>query len=285
MTKKEDQAVVITGAGSGIGAACALSLDQLGWRVFAGVHHAEDGDVLKQRSSDRLIPFVIDVTDATSITAAVQMVTTTLGESKLVGLINSAGVVVVGPLECLPLSELHAQFAVNVVGLITVTQAFLPLLRQSQGRIVLIGSLAGKIALPFMGPYAASKFAVEALADAWRAELLPWHIQVSLIEPDAIATPIWIKIANRARNNTTPEAEGLYGSILPYLEGVTARVAKKGLPPDYVTKVVLHALQATSPKTRYIVTKPLLALFIGLLRRLPDRTRDRLLTGRLPTYP
>lgn len=136
MTKKEDHAVVITGAGSGIGAACALSLDQLGWRVFAGVHHAKDGDVLKQRSSDRLIPFVIDVTDATSITAAVQMVTTTLGESKLVGLINSAGVVVVGPLECLPLSELHAQFAVNVVGLITVTQAFLPLLRQSQGRIV-----------------------------------------------------------------------------------------------------------------------------------------------------
>ena len=285
MMRKEDRAVVITGAGSGIGAACALSLDQLGWRVFAGVHHAEDGDALQQQASDRLIPFVVEVTDTTSVAAAVQMVTTKLGESKLVGLINSAGVVVVGPLECLPLSELHAQFAVNVLGLITVTQAFLPLLRQSQGRMVLIGSLAGKLAFPFMGPYAASKFAVEALADAWRAELRPWQIQVSLIEPDAIATPIWTKIASRARSNFTPEAARLYGPILPYFEDVTARAVTKGLPTDHVTKAVVHALQATRPKTRYVVTKPILALLIFLLMKLPDRTRDRLLTGRFPTYP
>lgn len=231
--------MVITGAGSGIGTACALSLDRLGWRVFAGVHHSREGDDLKQHASDRLIPFVMDVTDTTSIATAVQAITTAVGESGLAGLINSAGVVMVGPLECLPPGELHTQFAVNVVGLITVTQAFLPLLRQGQGRIILMGSLAGKLALPFMGPYAASKFAVEALADAWRAELLPWRIHVSLIEPDAIATPIWTKIASRARANTTSEGERLHGPIIPYLEGVTARVANKGLPADHVTKAVV----------------------------------------------
>lgn len=150
--QKEHRAVVITGAGSGIGAACALSLDRLGWRVFAGVHHPEDGDALKQHASDRLIPFLLDVTDATSIAAAVQAITITLGESGLAGLISSAGVVVVGPLECLPPGELYKQFAVNVVGLITVTQAFLPLLRRGQGRIVLIGSLAGKLLSPLWGP-------------------------------------------------------------------------------------------------------------------------------------
>lgn len=285
MTKKEDHAVVITGAGSGIGAACALSLDQLGWRVFAGVHHTEDGNALKQCASARLTPFVIDVTDPVSIGTAVQSVTAVLGESQLVGLINCAGVVVVGPLECLSLSEIAAQFAVNVLGLIAVTQAFLPLLRQSQGRIVLIGSLAGKLAFPFMGPYAASKFAVEALADAWRAELRPWHIQVSLIEPDAIATPIWTKIVSWARSNITLEGTRLYGPIMPYIEGMTARAAKKGLPIYHVTKAVIHALQATKPKTRYVVTKPIPALMISLLMKLPDRTRDRLLTRRFPRYP
>jgi len=249
------------------------------------VHKDEDDNTLKQHASDRLTPFVIDVTDATSVGIAARRVTTEIGEGKLVGLINCAGVVIVGPLECLPLSEIAAQFAVNVLGLIAVTQAFLPLLRQSQGRIVLIGSLAGKLAFPFMGPYAASKFAVEALADAWRAELRPWQIQVSLIEPDAIATPIWMKIASRARGNITPEGAHLYGPIMPYIEDVTARAAKKGLSTDRVTKAVVHALQATTPKTRYVVTKPILALLIHLLMRLPDRTRDRLLTGRLPTYP
>lgn len=285
MREKEYPTVVITGAGSGIGAACALALDRLGWCVFAGVHRDGDGNMLRQRASDRLIPFIVDVTDTASVEMAVQRVTEELGGRRLVGLINCAGVVVAGPLECLPMSEIAEQFAVNVFGLIAVTQAFLPLLRQSQGRIVLIGSLAGKLAIPFMGPYAASKFAVEALADAWRAELRPWQIQVSLIELDAIATPIWTKIASRARGNTTPEGARLYGPIMPYLEGVTVRAAKKALPPDYVAKAVVHALQTKTPKTRYVVTKPIVALLISLLRKLPDRTRDRLLTGRFPAYP
>lgn len=278
-------AVVITGAGSGIGASCALTLDQLGWRVFAGVHRDEDGRTLKQRASDRLTSFLLDVTDASSVEAAARRVTTALGERKLVGLIHCAGVAVLGPLECLPASEITAQFAVNVFGLISVTQAFLPLLRQSQGRIVLIGSLAGKLAFPFMGPYAASKYAVEALADAWRAELHPWQIHVSPVEPDTIATPIWTKIARRARSNFTPEAARLYGPILPYFEGVTARATTKGLPTGRVAKAVVHALQAATPKTRYVVTKPLMALLIRFLMRLPDRARDRLLTRRFPTYP
>ena len=132
MRDNEHPAVVITGAGSGIGAACALSLDQLGWRVFAGVHKDEDGTMLKEHASTRLSPFVLDVTEAASIEGAARRVTTELGGSRLAGLINCAGVVVVGPLEYLPLSEIAAQFAVNVMGLIAVTQAFLPLLRQAE---------------------------------------------------------------------------------------------------------------------------------------------------------
>lgn len=136
-----------------------------------------------------------------------------------------------------------------------------------------------------MGPYAASKFAVEALADAWRVELHPWQIHLSLIEPDAIATPIWTKIAHRARRNFTPEAALLYGPILPYFEGVTARAPTRALSTDHVAKAVVHALIAPTPKTRYVVTKPMMAWLIRILLMLPDRARDRLLTRRFPTYP
>ena len=278
-------AVLITGASSGIGAACALHLDQLGWHVFASVRTRQDADALQQKASNRLTPLFLDVTDAGSITAAVETMTAAIGEAGLAGLVNSAGIVVVGPLECLPASELQAQFAVNVLGLTAVTQAFLPLLRQGQGRIVNIGSLAGKLAFPLWGPYAASKFAVEALTDALRMELLPWHLMVSLVEPFVIATPLWKKIAQRARENSTPEMQRLYGPLLTYVEDSMPRTGQSGLPADNVAKTVVHALTARTPKTRYVVTKPGLSLLTRLLRLLPDRTRDRLLRQSLPKYP
>ncbi len=153
-------AILITGASSGIGAACALHLDQLGWHVFASVRTQQDADALQHKASERLTPLLLDVTDANSITAAVGTITPAVGSAGLAGLVNNAGVVVVGPLECLPAQELQAQFAVNVLGLLAITQAFLPLLRQGQGRIVNVGSLVGKVAFPLWGPYAASKFAV-----------------------------------------------------------------------------------------------------------------------------
>ncbi len=278
-------AVLITGASSGIGAACALHLDQLGWHVFASVRTRQDADALQQKASNRLTPLFLDVTDAGSIMAAVETITAAIGEAGLAGLVNNAGIVVVGPLECLPASELQAQFAVNVLGLTAVTQAFLPLLRQGQGRIVNIGSLAGKLAFPLWGPYAASKFAVEALTDALRMELLPWHLMVSLVEPFVIATPLWKKIAQRARENSTPEMQRLYGPLLTYVDDSMPRTGQSGLPADNVAKTVVHALTARTPKTRYVVTKPGLSLLTRLLRLLPDRTRDRLLRQSLPKYP
>jgi NAD(P)-dependent dehydrogenase (short-subunit alcohol dehydrogenase family) len=132
-------------------------LDQFGWRVFAGVHCKQDAEALQHTASDRLTPLYLDVTDASSIAEAVETIQAAIGEAGLAGLVNNAGVVVVGPLECVPMSELHAQFAVNVFGLLAVTQAFLPLLRLGQGQIVNIGSLAGKVAFPLWGPYSASK--------------------------------------------------------------------------------------------------------------------------------
>ena len=278
-------AVLITGASSGIGAACALHLDQLGWRVFASVRTEQDADALQHKASDRLTPLFLDVTDAGSITAVVETITAAVGAAGLAGLVNNAGVVVVGPLECLPANELQAQFAVNVLGLVAVTQAFLPLLRQGQGRIVNMGSLAGKVAFPLWGPYAASKFAVEALTDALRMELLPWHLMVSLVEPFVIATPLWKKIAPRLSENSTQDAQRLYGPLLSYVDDSMPRTGQSGLPADKVAKAVVDALTAKTPKTRYVVTKPGLSLMIRLLRLLPDRTRDRLLRQSLPKYP
>ena len=278
-------AVLITGASSGIGAASARLLEQLGWHVFAGVHSKQDVDTLQHESSDRLTPLFLDVTDAGSITEAVETIQAAVGEAGLAGLVNNAGIVVVGPLECLLMSELQAQFAVNVLGLLAVTQAFLPLLRQGKGGIVNIGSLAGKVAFPLWGPYAASKFAVEALTDVLRMELLPWQLKVTLVEPFVIATPLWKKIAQRARENSTEDVQRLYGPLLTYIDDSMPRTGQSGLPADDVAKTVVHALTTKTPKTRYVVTKPSLSLLIRLLRLLPDRTRDRLLRQNLPRYP
>jgi NAD(P)-dependent dehydrogenase (short-subunit alcohol dehydrogenase family) len=260
-------------------------LDELGWHVFAGVHSEQDAETFQHKASDRLTPLFLDVTDASSITKALETIQADVGEAGLAGLVNNAGVVVVGPLECLPMSELQAQFAVNVFGLLAVTQAFLPLLRQGKGRIVNIGSLAGKVAFPLWGPYAASKFAVEALTDTLRMELLPWQLKVILVEPFVIATPLWKKIAQRARVNSTPEMQRLYGPLQTYVDEGIPRTGQGGLPADDVAKAVVQALTAKSPKTRYVVTQPSFSRQIRMLRLLPDRTRDRLLRQNLPRYP
>src|SRR5436190_20383212 len=185
--------VVITGASTGIGKTCALRLDRLGFQVFAGVRRTEDGETLKRQASQRLTPITIDVTDSGSIAAAASMVATAVGDAGLQGLVNNAGIAVACPLEFLPISLLSQQLEVNVTGQIDVTQVFLPLLRAGNGRIVNMGSISGRMAYPLLGPYCASKFALEALTASLRMELRPWHIPVSIIEPGAIATPIWSK--------------------------------------------------------------------------------------------
>ena len=225
------------------------------------------------------MPILLDVTDSSSITATAAAVAAAGG---LAGLVNNAGIVVAAPVELLPLAELRRQLEVNVIGLVAVTQAALPLLRQSRGRIVNIGSISGRMATPVLGAYSASKFAVEALTDALRLEVQPWGIEVSLIEPGAVATPIWEK--SRAaglalRQALTPDAEGLYGGAISALERVAARSARQAISPDAVVRAVAHALTAPRPRTRYLVGTA--ARVQAIFALFPDRLRDRLLTRAL----
>ena len=211
------RAVVITGASSGIGEACALRLDKAGWRVFAGVRKEADAERLKQEGSERLTPVFMDVIDEGSIMKAEETVRNAVGEVGLAGLVNNAGVGIHGPLEFLLLEDLRRQLEVNTIGQIAVTQAFLPLIRKGRGRIVNIGSIGGKMATPFLGPYSASKFAMEALTDSLRQELRPWDIHVAIVEPGSIATPIWDKGqagADEMEQKLPEEAMKLYGTAV-----------------------------------------------------------------------
>ena len=210
-------AVVVTGASTGIGAACALDCAGRGMTVFAGVRDPRAGEALAEKGGPSLIPITLDVTDEPSITRSVEVVQRVVGEGGLGGLVNNAGIVIGSPLEVIPLSQLRKQLEVNVIGQIAVTQAFLPLLRRGRGRIVNMGSIAGRGTIPLLGPYSASKFALEALTDALRMELQPWGIQVSIIEPGAIATPIWEKSAKAAGDleaSASEEAKALYGEAV-----------------------------------------------------------------------
>ncbi len=193
-------AVLITGASTGIGAACALHLDRLGFRVWAGVRRPSDGEALVGQASRQLTPIILDVTDSNSIAAALAGVGAGAGGDSLAGLVNNAGIVVAAPVEILPIAELRTQLEVNVIGLVAVTQAALPLLRLGRGRVVNIGSISGRMATPVIGAYAASKFAVEALTDALRVEVQPWGIDVALIEPER-----WRhRFGRRARPRASP---------------------------------------------------------------------------------
>ncbi|MEX2247579.1 MAG: SDR family oxidoreductase [Dehalococcoidia bacterium] len=278
----ERGAVVITGASTGIGAACALRLDGMGFRVFAGVRRPADGDALKAKGSSRLTPLIIDVTDAAQIAAAVDTVRAATGERGLAGLVNNAGIVVAAPLEFVPLDDLRRQLEVNVVGQVAVTQAFLPMLRDARGRIVFMGSIGGRMSTPFIAPYNASKFALEAITDALRLELRPWGIHVSIIEPGSIATPLWDKsqAAADALEQQMPKALEMYGPAVDAVRKAAVEFADRGIPPDAVAKFVAHALTAKTPKTRYIVGRDA-RLQAALVKIVPDRMRDRLVAGQL----
>jgi len=272
--------VVITGASTGIGRACALRLDRMGWRVFAGVRNADAGATLTKAVSDRLTPVIIDVTDAASIAAAAELVAAAVGDRGLAGLVNNAGISVAGPLEFLPVDDLRQQLEVNVVGQVAVTQAFLPMIRQGTGRVVFMGSISGKLATPFLGPYAASKFAIEAIADALRIELHPWAIEVALVEPGSIATPIWGKGQARAdalEAALSTRAHELYDPAIAAVRRTATEAEQRGIPADRVARVVARALTAKKPRTRYVVGRD--ARVQGLLARFaPDRLRDRLVS-------
>lgn len=267
------RSVVVTGASSGIGEACALRLARSGWRVFGGVRTDADAERLRAAG---LEPLQLDVTDPGQIAAAPEAV-----GPKLDALVDNAGIAIAAPLELVPLEELRHQLEVNVVGQVAVTQAFLPALRSACGRIVLMGSIGGRSALPFLGPYAASKHALEAIGDALRVELRPFGIEVSIVEPASIATAIWAKGAARAEElsrDFPPEAAGLYAARVARLREV-ALARGPGGDPDEVAKAVEHALTAARPKARYLVGRD--AHLRAWIERLPTRLRDRVLVRAL----
>ena len=185
------KAVVITGASKGIGKACALHLDELGFRVFAGVRKQVDADALQAASSANLTPLFIDVVNSDSIAAAAESVTQQVGQDGLWGLVNNAGIAVAGPIEFLPVDEFRLQFEINFFGQIAVIQAFMPLIRQATGRIINMSSMSGHFGSPFLSPYSASKHSMEVMSDALRREMIPFGIKVSVIEPSNTSSNIW----------------------------------------------------------------------------------------------
>ncbi len=242
--KYPTKTVVITGASTGIGRACALHLDEKGVRVFAGVRKESDGTSLRQRASDRLSSVLIDVTDPGAIASARAEIEEAVGPKGLDGLVNNAGIFFGGPLEFSSLDGIRQEFEVNVFGAIAMTQALLPMLRTGGGRIVNMSSGSGVIALPFLGPYAASKHALEAISDSWRVELWPWGIWVAVVEPGVVDTPIrekTIATLRKAREGFPPEAHELYGQIF----GTAERQQERGIPPKRVAEAVsTHCLPA-----------------------------------------
>jgi NAD(P)-dependent dehydrogenase (short-subunit alcohol dehydrogenase family) len=241
--------------------------------VFGGVRSDADADVLRTVGVE---PLDLDVTDSAQVAAAAEGV-----GSELHGLVDNAGIAIAAPLELVPLDELRRQLEVNVVGQVAVTQALLPALRRSRGRIVLMGSIGGRSALPFLGPYAASKHALEAIADALRLELAPFGIAVAIVEPASIRTRIWEKGAARADEldgELAPEVAELYADRIARFRKV-ALARGPGADPADVAVVVEHALTADRPKARYVVGRD--AHLRAWIERLPTRWRDRLLAKAL----
>ena len=274
--------VLITGASTGIGRACALHMDWLGWRVFAGVRKDEDGVSLRAETSERLLPVKLDVTDTTSIHEALRVIAETVGEAGLSGLVNNAGIPYGGPIEYLSVDHVRQLFEVNFFGVIAVTQAFLPLLRRARGRIVNMSSISGLVASPFVSPYSSSKFALEALSDSLRTELRPWGMHVSVIEPGAIDTPIWSKAGSVLQNlidDAPREGVELYGGAI---RGMQPRFQPHGIPTEAVAKAVAHALSSAHPKTRYPIGFE--GAVVRFVSYLPDRLRDWLIRAQLPKW-
>ncbi len=290
------KSVLITGSSTGIGHACAVSLHDRGIRVFAGVRRPEDGERLIAETSAALIPVMLDVTDAAAIAAAADQIADVTAGNGLDGLVNNAGITIAFPLEFVPLDALRKQMEVNFIGPVAVTQAMLPMIRQARGRIVNVSSVSGLVAAPYIGAYAASKYALEAMTDSLRVELRNFKIPVSLVEPADIATPIWQKsreTADAIRDELASEAgddepadtaaeevQELYAQDIAAMRDAVRKSEANALPVSRVVKAVEHALLARRPKTRYPVGSKAWAVKLAL-RFLPDRLRDRIVANSL----
>ncbi|MBI2168378.1 MAG: SDR family oxidoreductase [Actinobacteria bacterium] len=269
--------VLITGASTGIGEACALHLDAKGHRVFAGVRKEEDAESLRRKASDRLTPLFLDVTDEAQIETAAKTIEADVGS--LAGLVNNAGVARGGPLEYLPIDEWRDQIEVNVIGQVAITKAVLSLLRKDRGRVVFIGSIGGRVATPLMGPYNASKFAIEGIGEALRMELHPWGMHVAVVEPGAIRTAIWDKgreTADRLDRELPAEAHERYAEHIAAIRKGIEMQDRNAIGPEAVAKAVEHALFARRPRSRYVVGKDAYAM-AAMTRAVPTRAREAII--------
>jgi len=265
--------VLVTGASTGIGEATVLHLKTLGFDAVGAVRKDEDAERLEGRGVRTVR---IDVTDAGQIAAARDE----LGEGPLAGLVNNAGIAVAAPVEFLPIDRLRQQLEINLIGQVAVTQAFLPALRRARGRIVNVSSIGGRVALPLVSAYNASKFGLEGLSDSLRRELRPQGVDVILIEPGGVKTPIWKKgeqLADEMLQDVPPEAEQLYGRMVETLRKETAKIEQeRGIEPSEVAEVIGKALTASRPRTRYLVGTD--AKLRGPMAKfLPDRLMDRMI--------
>lgn len=274
---RPNRSVLITGASKGIGKACTEHLVTRGYRVFAGVRTDADAHGLVTSLGKGVVPVLADVTNPRQVEDMVETIRARSGEYPLAGVVSNAGVAVLGPLEFLPADRLRNQLEINVVGAVRVVQSVLPLLRQTTGRVVFMGSIAGRSSLPMAGAYGASKFALEAVADTMRVELAPAGIHVAIVEPGVISTPIWETATDawaQTRSEMEDEVDVYYGSWIRALLRRAEAGVTGGQPSD-VARVVEHALTASRPRARYVVGRD--ARMRLWLERLPWRLRDRLI--------
>ena len=273
------RSVVVTGASTGIGYAVAQLLAREGFHVFAGVRRMDDADRLVEEIGDELTPLVFDVTDPQGVADAARDVGERLANTTLAGLVNNAGIATAGPLLHQPIDEFRRQLEINVVAQVAVIQAFAPLLGADRarngppGRIVNMSSVAGRIAAPFLGAYAASKHALEAVSDSLRRELMLYGVDVIVIEPGSVATPIWDKAENA---DYTPYLRTDYKDSVSRLRAHALKEGRAGFPPERVAASVLRALVAPKPPTRIPVVPGRLKNWL-LPRLLPDRALDALI--------
>jgi NAD(P)-dependent dehydrogenase (short-subunit alcohol dehydrogenase family) len=271
---------LITGASTGIGRATALRLAGRGWTVLAGVRTPAAGEgLVADGPAGAIVPLALEVTDAAQIAQAAERVGQQQGASVRAGLdalVNNAGIGIGGPLEVLSEADLRRQFDVNVFGQVAVTRALLPALRRAGGRIVFISSIGGRVPMAFSAPYAASKHAIEAFGDALRVELHSSGVQVALIEPGSVATPIWDKGRGEAeRLQIPPELQEQYGHVPEALDKALRDTGSRGVSPDVVAAAIERALTARRMPARRLVGRDAKAMLLAK-RLLPDRVFDRL---------
>jgi NAD(P)-dependent dehydrogenase (short-subunit alcohol dehydrogenase family) len=266
--------VIVSGASTGIGAATVAVLARSGFVAFAGVRRQADADRLHAIDAN-IRPVMLDVTEEASIRSAIREVATS--GTPLIGVVSNAGIALGGPLERFPVEQLRRQFDVNVFGALALAQAALPHLPSPNGRIVFVGSISGRLAMPYVGPYCASKFALRAIADALRMELAPAGIAVSLIEPGSVNTPIWRKgreSRDRVAAMLGTDARPHYYQALERIVQATETQERAGIPADRVAQSILHALTDARPREHYLLGSAKAGSVVALL---PAKMRDRIL--------